>query len=213
MGFEPTVPRCGTPVFETGPFNHSGTPPGRGSINPGLWVIGCRPQRDRRIDHPKCTKTPPFLEESFEDFGGFSAQDVGPIVALRDLVQDVRVDGGRQLLVSVVRRSVLDHRPRELRLLEDLRAILRHQVTDIATRRPGDGLRRGRDQIDPKPPLAGRKDSGVVRPPLALEGRGEVLEGRVDGLRRRKNPESSPGRSNSSTLNPATIKDGPTRTG
>jgi integrase len=27
VGFEPTVPRCGTPVFETGPFNHSGTPP------------------------------------------------------------------------------------------------------------------------------------------------------------------------------------------
>src|SRR4051794_12869581 len=26
-GFEPSVPRCGTPVFETGPFNHSGTPP------------------------------------------------------------------------------------------------------------------------------------------------------------------------------------------
>src|SRR3954462_4683859 len=28
VGFEPTVPRRGTPVFETGPFNHSGTPPG-----------------------------------------------------------------------------------------------------------------------------------------------------------------------------------------
>ena len=28
MGFEPTVPETGTPVFETGPFNHSGTPPG-----------------------------------------------------------------------------------------------------------------------------------------------------------------------------------------
>ena len=27
VGFEPTVPRSGTPVFETGPFNHSGTPP------------------------------------------------------------------------------------------------------------------------------------------------------------------------------------------
>ena len=27
VGFEPTVPRRGTPVFETGPFNHSGTPP------------------------------------------------------------------------------------------------------------------------------------------------------------------------------------------
>ncbi len=26
-GFEPSVPRGGTPVFETGPFNHSGTPP------------------------------------------------------------------------------------------------------------------------------------------------------------------------------------------
>src|SRR5262249_14254975 len=31
VGFEPTVPQCGTPVFETGPFNHSGTPPGSGS--------------------------------------------------------------------------------------------------------------------------------------------------------------------------------------
>ena len=31
VGFEPTVPRSGTPVFETGPFNHSGTPPGIGS--------------------------------------------------------------------------------------------------------------------------------------------------------------------------------------
>ena len=29
VGFEPTVPRSGTPVFETGPFNHSGTPPDR----------------------------------------------------------------------------------------------------------------------------------------------------------------------------------------
>jgi hypothetical protein len=27
VGFEPTVPGTGTPVFETGPFNHSGTPP------------------------------------------------------------------------------------------------------------------------------------------------------------------------------------------
>lgn len=27
VGFEPTVPETGTPVFETGPFNHSGTPP------------------------------------------------------------------------------------------------------------------------------------------------------------------------------------------
>jgi hypothetical protein len=30
VGFEPTVPRSGTPVFETGPFNHSGTPPDSG---------------------------------------------------------------------------------------------------------------------------------------------------------------------------------------
>ena len=28
VGFEPTEPETGSPVFETGPFNHSGTPPG-----------------------------------------------------------------------------------------------------------------------------------------------------------------------------------------
>lgn len=27
VGFEPTEPETGSPVFETGPFNHSGTPP------------------------------------------------------------------------------------------------------------------------------------------------------------------------------------------
>ena len=27
VGFEPTVPLKGTTVFETAPFNHSGTPP------------------------------------------------------------------------------------------------------------------------------------------------------------------------------------------
>jgi hypothetical protein len=34
VGFEPTVPRSGTPVFETGPFNHSGTPPSRRHTEP-----------------------------------------------------------------------------------------------------------------------------------------------------------------------------------
>src|SRR5690606_4335902 len=37
VGFEPTVPETGTPVFETGPFNHSGTPPGIG-CNVGRWI-------------------------------------------------------------------------------------------------------------------------------------------------------------------------------
>ena len=27
VGFEPTEPETGSPVFETGPFDHSGTPP------------------------------------------------------------------------------------------------------------------------------------------------------------------------------------------
>jgi hypothetical protein len=36
VGFEPTVPETGTPVFETGPFNHSGTPPRE--TTPTDWV-------------------------------------------------------------------------------------------------------------------------------------------------------------------------------
>jgi hypothetical protein len=36
VGFEPTVPGTGTPVFETGPFNHSGTPPSFARANPAV---------------------------------------------------------------------------------------------------------------------------------------------------------------------------------
>lgn len=45
VGFEPTVPETGTPVFETGPFNHSGTPPGyrRRGHRIGVWLRAAGP--------------------------------------------------------------------------------------------------------------------------------------------------------------------------
>ena len=57
VGFEPTVPRRGTPVFETGPFNHSGTPPGgsRRDLSDSLGSV----------------HRPSFLEESGEDRPAF----------------------------------------------------------------------------------------------------------------------------------------------
>lgn len=42
-GFEPSVPGTGTPVFETGPFNHSGTPP---DLERPPW-LGAAPERNR----------------------------------------------------------------------------------------------------------------------------------------------------------------------
>ena len=56
-GFEPSVPRSGTPVFETGPINHSGTPPSF-----------------RRLSR-QFTKSSAFLEEFFEHFATFIGQD------------------------------------------------------------------------------------------------------------------------------------------
>src|SRR5690606_17214380 len=37
VGFEPTVTTSATPVFETGPFNHSGTPPRLHSLVQRRW--------------------------------------------------------------------------------------------------------------------------------------------------------------------------------
>src|ERR1700684_4101842 len=48
-GFEPTVPRRGTPVFETGPFNHSGTPPGLARLCDGHSRVVGRRLRKKRV--------------------------------------------------------------------------------------------------------------------------------------------------------------------
>jgi hypothetical protein len=63
VGFEPTVPRCGTPVFETGPINHSGTPP----------IVGQAEKPDLR--GVQSTKFTPFLEEFCEDFPARPGED------------------------------------------------------------------------------------------------------------------------------------------
>ena len=58
VGFEPTVPRRGTPVFETGPFNHSGTPPRVARLGDGLgWTA--------------------LFEEVGKDFAAFGLKDAG----------------------------------------------------------------------------------------------------------------------------------------
>ena len=59
VGFEPTVPETGTPVFETGPFNHSGTPP------------------SLPFTRLQFTKNPALLEEFFEDIAALIGQHTG----------------------------------------------------------------------------------------------------------------------------------------
>ena len=50
-GFEPSVPRCGTPVFETGPFNHSGTPPENGSQLQPFTSLTVAPEKTGSKSH------------------------------------------------------------------------------------------------------------------------------------------------------------------
>jgi hypothetical protein len=48
VGFEPTVNTRPTPVFKTGPFSRSGTPPGVVGVTSILWLT-------RRARHRRCS--------------------------------------------------------------------------------------------------------------------------------------------------------------
>jgi hypothetical protein len=50
VGFEPTEPETGSPVFETGPFDHSGTPPGL-SLRPAYSTMTGRLSRKNRLSN------------------------------------------------------------------------------------------------------------------------------------------------------------------
>ena len=60
VGFEPTVPQRGTPVFETGPFNHSGTPP----ENLDRWA-----DRATFLEEPREDRATFFTQEPRRDLG------------------------------------------------------------------------------------------------------------------------------------------------
>ncbi len=83
-GFEPSVPGTGTPVFETGPFNHSGTPPDNREKRPD----SANPSFSRRVvSSQESTKSSPLLEEFCKDFAALCRQnpagDLGPMIEAR----------------------------------------------------------------------------------------------------------------------------------